>query len=572
MKKNLAMILSVCAAMTILAAGCGGGKESGGTTPAATPAPSAAASTEAPGGADATDPGDSGVFAEEVHITIPVYDRTKEGYPAVDDNYWTKWVQSEFGDKNNVKAEFVPIPRGDVMMTYSLLISAGNTPTIMMEYDYPKVAQWASDGAMAEISIDDFKEVAPRYYQKMVDNNQLGYTDINGKTYFVLSERPYYDRGYTYASFVRMDWLRQVGFDKVPENYEEFSTAIDAIIAAGLTDIAPIGMSLPGDAYIRNFPHRDHPVDEAEWAMHSSLGTPSFSWEPTKKLFKRQNTEYNKGWYSREYELDSSDMAGAVASDMQAAFVNGRLYRYGGYMAANVDWLSAFYENNPDAELAIESYYNGIEPGVSDYPIQRADNPFGMIVGFASNASEDQIKAAWMYMEWMCDDDVLFTMENGIEGVTYEMVDGFPEVYADYRGSEMLNHNNNIDMTCIVHASKVSGTAEENIAAITPKGIPQDFTQDLIDHYYEICKIADAGYSYSDPIFSVELATESEYTAPLLSLYQEYSVLLTKCAPEEFDALYDDFSKKFLAAGYQEIIDERLEAYNAGNTTKLPKR
>lgn len=67
------------------------------------------------------------------------------------------------------------------------------------------------------------------------------------------------------------------------------------------------------------------------------------------------------------------------------------------------------------------------------------------------------------------------------------------------------------------------------------------------------------------------IESESEYTATLLSLYQEYYAKLVKCAPEEFDALYDELSKEYLEAGYQEIIDERLAAYEAGNTTKLPK-
>jgi putative aldouronate transport system substrate-binding protein len=44
-----------------------------------------------------------------------------------------------------------------------------------------------------------------------------------------------------------------------------------------------------------------------------------------------------------------------------------------------------------------------------------------------------------------------------------------------------------------------------------------------------------------------------------------------KAKPDEFEALYKDLSKKYLEAGYQEIIDERLAAYKAGNTTKLPK-
>ena len=41
------------------------------------------------------------------------------------------------------------------------------------------------------------------------------------------------------------------------------------------------------------------------------------------------------------------------------------------------------------------------------------------------------------------------------------------------------------------------------------------------------------------------------------------------CKPDEFDALYDELSKKYLDAGYQQIIDERKEMFEAGSTTKL---
>ena len=41
------------------------------------------------------------------------------------------------------------------------------------------------------------------------------------------------------------------------------------------------------------------------------------------------------------------------------------------------------------------------------------------------------------------------------------------------------------------------------------------------------------------------------------------------CKPEEFDALYDELSQKYLDAGYQEVIDERKAAFEAGNTTRL---
>ncbi len=512
--------------------------------------------------------GNMQAFATRVSITVPVYDRAKKGYPAVDNNYWTQWVQKEFGDKYNIDVKYVAIPRNDVMTKYSLLIAGGETPTILMEYDYPKVAQWANDGAMQEINLEEFKKVAPTYYQAMVDHNQLSYTDIGGKTYFVLSERPYNTTTFSYASFIRKDWLDKLGL-AVPKSYAEYVKVVKAVQDAGLAE-NPIGLSLPTAAYVANFAFRDFPVNETEWAMHSSLGTPSLSWEPTRRLLKRQNAEYNQGFFSKEYELEAVDTSGG-AGQWQTDFINGKKLIYGGYISANVAWLNAFYEANPDAKLAVCSPWQVVEEGVATYPQIRADNPFGMIVGFSSLATPDQLKAAWMYMEWMSQPETLFALENGVEGVTYTLgADGLPVVNGDYRGSEMLNHNMNIDMTCIVHATKKVGTIEQTIAALTPKGIPQDFTKELTDNYYALKEIADKGWAYSDPVFSVAIQAESEYNATLLSLYQEYSVALTKCKPEEFDALYKDLSQKFLDAGYQQIIDERKAAYEAGNTTKLP--
>ena len=507
-------------------------------------------------------------FAERVKITVPVYDRSKEGFPAVDDNYWTKWIQENFGDKYNIDVQYVAIPRGDVMTKYSLLIAADDTPTILMEYDYPKVAQWANDGAMTTIDLEEFAKVAPTFYQAMVDNNQLSYTDINGETYFVLTERPYYNTTFAYANFVRMDWLRQVGYDHVPQNYEEHKDALNKMIEAGLCEY-PLGLGIPTAAYIQNFGFRDFPVDEAEWAMHSSLGTPGFPWYPTERMMKRFNDEYNMGWYSSEFDLEKNSQ-GASTDILQTDFINGKTYRYGGYIATNMAWLEAFYENNPDAELAIESPLAAVEEGVNTGCI-RADNPFGMIVGFSSLATEDQLKAAWMLMEWMIQPDNLFVLENGIEGETYELDENGLPVMLDYTGEHMLNHNNNIDMTCLVHASKKIGTIEQTIAQMSPAGLPQDFTQALIDNYYALKALADEGKAYSDPVFAVAIESESEYSAALLSLWQEYYAKLIKCAPEEFDGLFEQYSQEFLDAGYQEVMDERLEAYEAGNTTHLPE-
>ncbi len=507
-------------------------------------------------------------FDQNVTIKVPVYDRGKAGYPAVDNNYWTKWVQTNFGDKYNITVQYVPIPRGDVMTKYSMLIAAGDTPTILMEYDYPKVTQWANDGAMQTIDLNAFKHVAPTYYQKMVNNNQLGYTKVNGEDYFVLSERPYYNTGYTFWTYVRMDWLRKVGYDHVPDNYAEYCDAMDKIIAAKLTDRAPVGFGIPTSPYVDNFSYRDFPADEEEWVMNSSLGTASLSWTPTKRMLKRLNAEYNKGYLTKEFELDLD------GSQAKTDFINGKTYSYGYYMSPTVEWLNAFYKNNPGAELALAKGSTSVDGDAIKVVQARADNPFGMIVGFSSLANQDQLKAAWMYMEWMCQEDTLFSMQYGIKGINYTDTDsqGYP-LMINLEGSgkeEMMNHNDNVDMWCIVAASKARKTGEDSIKSIAPQNLPQDFTDDMIKAYQETKKTAAEGRAYTDPIFAVSIDEESEYNASLFSKYQEYFVKLIKCNPSDFEKLYDQYSKEYDDAGYREIKEARLKAYKEGKTTKLP--
>ncbi|NEM83685.1 sugar ABC transporter substrate-binding protein, partial [Escherichia coli] len=155
------------------------------------------ASTEAAaaegGGMDSWEP-----FAENVTLQVPVYDRGVEGVPDVTSNYWTQWIQENFGDQWNITVEFVPITRNDVMTDYALLASAGTLPTMLMEFDYPKLSQWANDGYLTTFDMNEFASVAPTYYNRMVELDQLQYSTQNDETYFVFAERPYSNTAYSF--------------------------------------------------------------------------------------------------------------------------------------------------------------------------------------------------------------------------------------------------------------------------------------------------------------------------------------------------------------------------------------
>ncbi|HJA94565.1 MAG TPA: sugar ABC transporter substrate-binding protein, partial [Candidatus Eisenbergiella merdipullorum] len=71
--------------------------------------------------------------------------------------------------------------------------------------------------------------------------------------------------------------------------------------------------------------------------------------------------------------------------------------------------------------------------------------------------------------------------------------------------------------------------------------------------------------------FYTAIGSESDYRDTLSSLYTQYRDELTMCDPDEFDSLYDQRAQEYMDAGYKAITDERLAAYEAGQTTKLPE-
>ena len=502
-------------------------------------------------------------FAENVSITIPVYDRGQAGVPNVESNYWTKWIQENFGDKYNVTVNYVAIPRSDVMTKYSMLAAANELPTVLMEYDYPKVTQWAADGYLTTFSMDDFAAVAPTYYQRMVTNNQLTYTQINGETYFVAAYRPYYDTSYTFQTFVRKDWLDQIGYDHVPVTVSDYNAAMLKIKEAGIAEHPAGGSMVTGVGSDQNYAWRTWPLDEKEWAMYGDYNIPSLGWEPNKLFLKNENYKYNAGITDPEYYLTGTE-------DEKTNFINGKTYSYAGYISANMDWLTAFYEANPDAELAIAPVSAEIDEATGTNPGYRTDNPFGMMIGFSKDATADQLKAAWMYMEWLTQEGNLFNFQWGVEGETYKYDENnLPVSVSDYDGEYKLGFNNNKDYWCITIEARQAGTIEDVISNNMPHDLKQDFTEDVIAWYNAKVAIRDNGWAIANALFSVSMEAEAEYQTVLVEKYKELRDKLTMCAPEDFDALYDQFAAEYMDAGYREVTEERAAAYEAGNSTHL---
>lgn len=555
-------------------AGCGGSSDSAdsaagetteSTDSAAEESTEAAeeSTADAAAGMDGWEP-----FADQVTLQIPVYDRGSSGNGCSDvvNNYWTKWVQENFGDAYNINVEYVGITRSDVMTDYAMLAAGQDLPTICMEYDYDKLASWQADGYLQTYDVDTFKNIAPTYWQSMVDNGNDAYTQLDGEDYLVLGYRPYGNTTYTFCTFYRQDWLEEAGYTEYPTgNNTELLKLYEKLVENG-HQYPLSGKKVSGAGIDQNYSYRDYPQDESTWATTGDYQIPALSTEAQKRFLKFENELYNDGYYNPEYYLRD-------ASEAEADFINGEAFTWSGYVSSSMNVLNSFYDANPDGKLGImitPSTYAQDETWGSSAAYRPGTN-FGMMIGFANDATEDEMKAAMMYLEWLSQPENLFTMQWGIEGVNFNYDENNdPVAVADQTGlEEQQGHNNNVDYWCAVTAVKTLGSIEKDIKAVTPQGIPQDFYDQILANYEGQVALYEDGKANSDCLFATSLESVTEYSQTLYDLYTEYRDKLTMCSKEEFDSLYEELSQKYLDAGYQEIIDERQAALDNGQTTRL---
>jgi putative aldouronate transport system substrate-binding protein len=484
-------------------------------------------------------------YDEQVEIKIPVYDRGVQGQADVDDNYWTNYVQENFGDQYNIKVTYVPITRKEDVTVFNELLAAGEQPDILFSYDYPTIMSYYSRGAFQPIDEDILKLYAPTFYENTKDLEEYAMAD--GERYFLTATRP---KDYSWVVVVRKDWLEKANLD-MPQSREEYIEMLRKFreLKLGGEDTIPAAQSL-FNAYFGNYASRPYPLSEEDNALYSDITVASLTWEPTKKELQYLNQLYNEGLISPEWMLDKD------GSQMRSDFIAGKVGVYGFYLSQNPPVIQSLMENNPDAELAILSPYYGVEEG--NYPTGRAEWPFGMVAGISKDCAHPE--AVMMYYEWLSQPENLFVMQNGIEGVTYNVENDIPVLVDNYTGTERLNYNSNKDMWCLVTESKDYGSEEKNLEAQKTTYAPSGFEyliQDNYDYYQNDCK----EYQYTDFLFDRSIDSLTQYGETLKSKWEVIQVDLITCKPEEFDAKYEADCKEYLDAGYQAVLDEKAEAY-----------
>lgn len=554
MKRNMRRFTAVllAGAMAASLGACSKGSGSAETTKAAEAAAAAAdgestqaetGSTEEKGAyADY-----SNGFTDRVTIQIPVYDRAYEGWN-VTDNYYTRWIQQEFGEKYNVNVEFVAITRNSQVNDYMQMLASGKAPDIIFHYDMPQMLAYYAEGAMQKLDLDEIAYYAPTYWENMGESIST-YSTVDDGNYFVFAERP---DAYNQMVLIRKDWLDAVNME-MPTCLEELNEVLAAWKEAGLGRGAE---TLKQNAFMYDYPFRDWNMSEEEHALYSDLSVAAMTWEPTHQYLKNLNYQYNHDLIDTEFYLNTDEAAS------QADFVSGSVGMFELYLTNNTPVIDSLLANDPKAEVAYMPLSARTPKG--NKPQSRAFWPFGMIMGINHSTTDEERAAIWMYLEWMSQDDNLFFLQNGVEGECYTLNDeGLAVKNADYKGEAKLSNNNNKDYWCLVTETAEYANEELNYKANINNWAPVGYEYLVEDSYKDYTAISE--YRTPDPLFSVVISSVAEYKAELNEKWKE---LYVKCAmaPEaDFEATYEAACQDYLDAGYQQILDEKQAAIDAGN-------
>lgn len=517
--------------MALVTVGCGNGQQAG---------PSSASST--PGASSA--PSASATPKQKSTLRIEQFDRGKSFPPglAVNDQEGTRYAQREFGDPNNIKLEYVPVPRSQEVEKLNVLMASSDAPDIVFTYDESLAHKYMEQGGLMDLAelIDQY---GPNIKSYLGETLQYGQWD--GKQLAIPAKRAF--TGIT-SYMIRQDWLDKLKLP-IPETTEQTYEALKAFRdnQLGGQGTIPLGLALHPDEYIPLVMALiKDPTEEQYYTGMQRLGLQEYPilMDGHKDVVRTLNQWYHEGLISPDFGLDKDQKV------RKQGVSTGKVGLYSEQAAQS-------YE---DPEGGIQATLAKNVPGGSVVPanpftndkgkrVKELNPPTGMyvMVPKTSKAAAEAVQ----YLNWLAQMPVM--LHYTFDGKDYEMKDGIPvKVQQDlpdekkiFNSSDILIVTNGLDL----------GMQQSNV-----KSLGASYPEELMEYAMKAFE-----YSLTDAVtvhyFPKPIAAETKYAQILKGKYEELLVKSMLAKPADFDKTYDDMLKQYLASGGEEVHKERVAAY-----------
>ncbi len=398
-KRILCSLLS--AAMVLSLAACSSG-ETAGSGSAASTADSASASAEG-GSAE----------GEDGYTTVTVFCPNTSSMPMTNETA----VVQVLSEKTKTNFDFVNSPTTGTEEKFNLMMASGDIPDLVI-YTQDPILEYTR--AFAPLN-DLIEEYCPNYAQLMEENPYLrkDTTAADGNIYTIQSKAPF---KFANAFIVRQDWLDKLGLE-VPTTLEDFYDVLKAfkeqdpngngeadeipLVAsdARRTDAESPGLSMFDASFgiDEDFYVSDDGSEILFGATDSRM----------KDALTYLNRLYSEGLIDQEYlTRDYASYEGLITSS-----------RAGMWIAWGVAVEDVGTIEDPNAELSIILPPAGEDGQIRVYSQMPQTRTNALAISKDSQVKE-HIMEIWNYV--FSEEGTILT-NYGVEGETYEMVDGDPE-------------------------------------------------------------------------------------------------------------------------------------------------
>jgi putative aldouronate transport system substrate-binding protein len=488
----------------------------------------------------------SGARIERV-LSVEVFDRRVPGYVA-DDNFMTAWIQEQVRSELGFDVEFEPVPRGEEVERLNLLMASDEAPDIVFTYSDALIQSYVRNRG-----ITDLTDLLPRYAPNLVQylgDDLLAYGQWEERQWAIPAKRVFTG---SHAAFVRQDWLDALGLE-VPTTLQEY---YDVLVAfrdrdpGGMGDsVVPFAISLDLNnidwtcrMLVRSFVTTNDREDLAcmeRWTMPGYRDGVRFL-----------NTLYNEGLLSPDFALDKDGQQ--YLRDIVRGNAGSIIHNFDHPYRPTPGIATELAKNVPGARLVPFDPFVDFQ-GLHTKSVYNPNGMFIAIPQFSDNAD-----IAMQYLEWMITPEVLFFLQNGVQGEQYlNLRNGIP---VDFVPNDQLpdeqKYNSTGDLSFLVNGREF-GSTNRNLEALA-FGYP--------GYEAEVRQAMEIAQTDGIPPFRFDTIIESEtiYRPDLEVRGAELFVKSVTCAPEDFDDVYDTLTAEYMSSGGAAIEAEKRAVYRTMN-------
>jgi putative aldouronate transport system substrate-binding protein len=486
-------------------------------------------------------------------LRIEIFDRGNVAAGVITDGPPAKWIQQAFGDPNNIKIEWVPVPRAQEVAQLNVMMAAGNAPDLSFTYDAVLVGSYVSQGGLADLTTYVNQAATLKAWTGM---DALAYGTWGGKIYAIPGKRQVLGIS---GSWIRKDWLDKLGLP-IPKTTQEWLTAVRAFrdkdpgkLGANLV---PIGGGFPGGPDINIMYSFYKPAtqrDMAAWiGPTSTRPARDLAIPGAKDGLRFCNMLQNEGLIQKDWALwpknDTLNFNGALSNGYVGAFENNAAYLH----IYNI--IPTLKKNAPDAVyVPIDPFTNS--QGQNPKYIYNPIGIFNIVPVFSKNAD-----LVVKYLDWMAQVPNMVKIIYGNQGEHYDVNPDGIVVPRQLTGSAVWEAGNIMDRVIILNGRPYN-SLETVIKAQVLGWLPMDdrYTMStFLTHYTQLSKDGIAPVRIANPPDSL-----SKMGPMLLDKAEEFIKRLIMAKPAEFDALYDSLLNEWLDLGARQVKADMLKQYDA---------